>query len=168
MSELSDEACPCGSRKPLAQCCGQYLSSQVAAPTAEALMRSRYTAFCTGNLNYLVATHDGKEWKPSDRKDLANTLKTTRWLNLLIVNTQKGKARDKRGIVEFVAAYRPAGSILSVRPAGEVEQMHERSHFVKKAGQWLYTTGDRLPPHTPGPSEICWCGSSQPFKQCHG
>lgn len=166
-NELANEACPCGSRKPRAKCCGQYLSNQIAAPTAEALMRSRYTAFCTGHLDYLIATHHGEEWTASDRKNLANTLKTTRWLNLLIVNTQKGKVKDKRGIVEFVAAYRPTGSILSVSPAGEVAQMHERSHFIKKAGRWLYTTGDRLPPYQPKPSEACWCGSSRPFKQCH-
>ncbi len=131
-------------------------------------MRSRYTAFCTGNLDYLIATHQADEWNSSDRQSLANTLKTTRWLNLLIVEAKKGKAKDKRGTVEFVAAYQAIGSILSVQPAGEIAQMHERSQFIKVEGRWRYTTGDMLPPHRPKPAAPCWCGSGKAFRQCHG
>ena len=169
MSELSNGACPCGSHKLLAKCCGRYLSRQVAAPTAEALMRSRYSAFCTGNIDYLIATHHtGSKNSAGDREHLAGTLKTTRWLNLLVIETRQGKARDKRGTVEFVAAYQSVGSILSVQPAGEIAQMHERSQFIKVDGQWQYTDGDMLPPYQPKPTAPCWCGSGQKFGQCHG
>ena len=170
-----DNCCLCGREKPFDNCCQPYLTGETIAPTAEALMRSRYSAFCTGNLDYLMATHhidpknhtDPKS-SARDRQSLASTLKTTRWLNLLVIETKKGKAKDKRGTVEFVAAYQTVGSILSVQPAGEVTQMHERSQFVKVDGQWRYTTGDMLPLYQPKPTAPCWCGSRQKFRQCHG
>lgn len=166
---LSESAlCPCGSKKTLANCCGLYLSGSAIAPTAEALMRSRYTAFHQGHIDYLIATHK----TPDSQVSLAQSIKRTRWLNLRIVNTKKGKAKDKTGIVEFVAAYQPAGSILSAQPVGEVMQMHERSHFIKSSGKsgdrWLYTTGEMLPPYQPKRTEPCWCGSHKKFKHCHG
>lgn len=131
-------------------------------------MRSRYSAFCTGNFDYLVATHSLEDAVSSDHKSLKKTLKTTRWLNLLIIKTEKGKPKDLKGIVEFVAAYEPIGSVLSVNQAGGIEQLHERSHFIQRQGRWLYTDGDPLPPYRPKRSALCWCGSGKPFKQCHG
>lgn len=162
---MSESAlCPCGSQKTLSNCCGLYLASEVSAPTAEALMRSRYTAFHQGQIDYLIATHK----TPETRASLAQSIKNTRWLNLLIVSTQKGKTRDKTGIVEFVAAYQPAGSVLMAQSVGEVRQMHERSHFIKSSGRWLYTTGEMLLPYQPKRTEPCWCGSGKLFKHCHG
>ena len=51
--------CPCGSGKPLSACCGPYLEGKEDPPTPEALMRSRYTAYTQGNLDYIEKTMKG-------------------------------------------------------------------------------------------------------------
>ena len=57
--------CPCGSSAELETCCGQYLDG-VAAPTAEKLMRSRYTAFVLERGDYLAATLSTEQKKDFD------------------------------------------------------------------------------------------------------
>ncbi len=166
---MSVEPCHCGSQRPLAACCGPYLLGEALAPTAEALMRSRYSAFCQGNIDYLIATHRVPH-RATERLELSKSVKNTRWVNLLIISTQKGKARDKTGIVEFVAAYRPISLLIESASAGDplsnVRQLHERSQFVKEGKCWLYTVGDILPAYAPKRTQPCWCGSGKKYKQC--
>ncbi len=170
--------CICGNRRTFSNCCEPYLKSSTAegssAPTAEALMRSRYTAFVLGNIDYLIATHHA-DYRPNNCTDLQQTLRTTQWVNLIVLNTQKGQRKDKSGTVEFVAAYRPKQlSALSATKASDSEssdalaQLHERSRFVREESRWFYTEGDRLPPYQPKRAQPCWCGSDLKFKQCHG
>ncbi|MGB3300312.1 MAG: YchJ family metal-binding protein [Phormidesmis sp.] len=164
------------------QCCGRYLSGESLPPTAEALMRSRYTAFSTRNVDYIMATQkfsdqfsdqqsDRAGLKASPKASLKQSVNSTQWTNLMVVSTRKGKAKDRTGIVEFVAAYR-VKPLLTIGAAGQIEQqieqMHERSHFIQAKGQWLYIQGDRLPPYQPKRTDACWCGSGKKFKQCHG
>ncbi|MEL6816829.1 MAG: YchJ family metal-binding protein [Cyanobacteria bacterium J06598_3] len=175
MSEL----CSCGSQRSFIDCCGPYLAGDALAPTAEALMRSRYSAFCKSNLDYLIATHHPTQHQQNDRQSLRQSLNSTKWLNLVVLKTQKGTAKDTTGIVEFACAYRPKTKLSIVSTAvgagagrshiqSNIQQMHERSKFVKEGGQWFYTTGDRLPPYQPKKSHPCWCGSGKKFKHCHG
>ncbi len=148
-------------------------------------MRSRYSAFCQSNFDYLLATRkvspESSTDQAEEREALAETAKNIRWMNLTIVATQKGKSQHKTGVVEFVAVYQPAPqpvpqAILSMAAqlpqreglTNRLKQLHERSHFVKEQGQWLYTTGDILPPYQPQRKQPCWCGSKQPFGRCHG
>jgi len=165
------EKCPCGSRKPFAVCCDPYLQGRKAAPTAEALMRSRYTAFCKGQADYLIATHHPSTQQPDDREALEKTIRNTAWKNLMVLNHQKGKSHDKTGAVEFVAACQSrkllASSSTQLANAETLMQLHERSRFVKENGQWLYTEGDILPDYLPKRTDLCWCGSGKKFKQCH-
>ena len=135
-------------------------------------MRSRYTAFSQSNLDYLSATHHPDHQSATDPKTLAKSIRSTQWLNLIVLSTRKGQRRDKTGIVEFVAAYRNV-AILDLSPGfsgnrDDIKQMHERSQFVKENGTWLYTTGEMLPYFIPKRDQRCWCGSPQKFKQCHG
>lgn len=157
----------CGSQRRYVDCCGPYLAGEATAPTAEALMRSRYTAFCQGNINYLISTGRPDAHEADERVALAKTIKSTRWVNLLIVKTQKGQAKDRTGTVEFVAAYRPMASLLSVEPAKKLAQLHEKSRFKRVHGPWIYVGGDILPPYQPKPAQPCWCGSRQTFRYCH-
>ena len=161
------EQCLCGSRQPYSDCCGSYLAGESTAPTAEALMRSRYSAFCQGNIDYLLSTGDPNAAKADERLALTRTVKHTRWLNLLIVKTQQGMPKDKTGIVEFVAAYQPVASLLSLGPAGTPSQLHEKSRFKKVNSCWRYVGGDILLPYRPKPAQLCWCGSRKAFKHCH-
>ena len=158
ISIMTQKLCPCGSLKRYQYCCQMYLSGKKSAETAEKLMRSRYTAFCQGDVDYLIATRHPEHRKPSVRDELIKSIDNAKWLGLTIINTQKGKKHDATGIVEFEAVYQVT----------EPGQLHERSRFVKIDGQWFYVDGDRLPGTTPKPKDPCWCKSGKKYRQCHG
>lgn len=132
--------CPCGSQSRYVDCCEMYLRGNASAPTAEALMRSRYSAYSKGDVEYLIQTQYPKKRKKADRQMLLKTIENTHWMGLTILKTQKGGADDRRGIVEFVARYR--GLALT----DPIYQLHERSRFVKEDSIWFYQDGDNLPP----------------------
>jgi len=155
--------CPCGSRRLFARCCEPYLTGKKVAPSAEALMRSRYSAFHQRNLDYLISTHHPDHRSANERDELKQS--GAQWLNLIVIGAQKGQRKDRQGTVEFVAAYRNG---LSAGAGRKIEQLHERSEFVKEAGQWFYTTGKMMPPFQPKRDHSCWCGSGKKFRQCHG
>src|SRR5688572_18415822 len=94
--------CPCGSGDPYAGCCGLYHDG-VPAPTAEALMRSRYAAFVKGAVDYLIETHDPETRGAVTRAGLAQYARDTMWLGLEIVDTERGGEDDETGVVEFIA-----------------------------------------------------------------
>jgi SEC-C motif domain protein len=130
--------CPCGSQSLYGNCCEPYLLGLAVAPTAEALMRSRYTAYSQGAPEYLVKTlHPSKRRKP-DKSELLESTATLQWIGLKIVKTQRGGIRDKKGMVEFVATYR--GKAFLAVPG----ELHERSRFLKENNQWFYIDGDIL------------------------
>jgi SEC-C motif-containing protein len=120
------ETCPCG-RGDYARCCGP-LHAGAAAPNAEALMRSRYSAYARGDAAYLQATwHAGT--RPSSL-DLA-TDPPLRWLGL---DVKRHVADGDRATVEFVARFRQGG--------GRAGRLHETSRFVREDGRWFYVDGD--------------------------
>ncbi len=125
--------CPCGSGKPFAFCCEPALSGRKPAKTAEALMRSRYTAFALGAIDYLISTTVSRKRSPQDAELLSEQTQVTTWTGLEIIDTVKGQADDTTGIVEFKAAFdSPEGSAV----------LHERSNFERENGRWVYTDGE--------------------------
>ena len=156
---LSSQPCPCGSKKSLNQCCGVYLQGRYPAPTAEKLMRSRYSAYHLKNIDYLFNTEHPNFRKPNSRKLITATANNLKGLGLTILATEGGQPKDDRGIVEFFAVYQEGKTVA---------QLHERSNFIKEKGKWFYTNGEMLPPFQPKKNEPCWCGSGKKFKQCHG
>lgn len=128
MSEPTDP-CPCGGGA-FADCCGPYLARRADPPTAEALMRSRFTAYARGDADWLVATHRGLG--PADALALARGARGTRWTRLEIRATEAGGPGDATGTVEFVAHSRRAG-----RP----QVLHEISRFARDDGRWVYVDG---------------------------
>lgn len=164
--------CPCRSGEMFVACCGPYLRGEAHAPTAEALMRSRYTAFCKGAIDYLVETRHPSARTSDERADARRSVTGTQWLNLMILDTRKGRKTDRDGHVEFVAAYRPRQlNVLMAspgQPAAEPAQMHENSFFAREGDRWFYVDGDSLPPHRPARGDPCWCGSGKKAKLCHG
>jgi SEC-C motif domain protein len=156
--------CPCGSGAEFDACCGRYLGG-VPAPTAEALMRSRYTAYVKGNVDYLVDSHAPKGREEVDRELTAKWAGESEWLGLTIVATEAGKESDSEGMVEFHAKYKVGGNELTHR---------ERSRFEKVDGRWYYVDGKELkaPParaeKVPGRNDVCPCGSGKKYKKCHG
>lgn len=125
--------CPCGSGRAEASCCGPFLAG-AAAPTAVALMRSRYTAYVRGAIDYLLATHDRSTRGSVDPKALTRWARQTMWLGLEIVATRAGRKGDREGEVEFIAR----GSAL-----GRPFEQRERSRFRKgDDNRWYYVDGD--------------------------
>lgn len=118
--------CPCGSGVAYRSCCGPLHDGEAAA-TAEALMRSRYAAYVTGNVDYVFRT-----WHPRTRPaDL--TLPEVDWLGLEVVGTVAGDVEDDTGMVEFRARFRgPRGEGL----------LTEASGFERRAGRWVYVDGE--------------------------
>lgn len=152
------ELCPCDSKKQYQYCCGMYLTGKKNPDTAVKLMRSRYTAFCRGDIDYLIATLDPDRRTESDRTELAKSIDNTQWLGLTILDTHQGKKKDAIGYVEFEAIYQ----------INQPGQLHERSKFIKIQGKWFYVEGDILPGTIPKSNDVCWCGSGEKYKNCHG
>jgi len=120
--------CPCDINKNYIDCCGHYLEGGETAHTAEALMRSRYTAYTLGREDYLLAT-----WHHSTRPALLGLAAEPRskWLGLEVKRHEQldlGHA-----MVEFVARY---------KVGGRAHRLHEVSRFVREAGRWFYVDGD--------------------------
>lgn len=122
------DLCACGSGHPRAACCLPFVAGLAPAPTALALMRSRYTAFCLGHLGYLRDT-----WHPDTRPARLDADPERRWLGLKIVDTSGGEAGDVEGEVEFVARF---------KVGGRGHRLHERSRFRFQDGRWYYVDGD--------------------------
>ena len=115
--------CPCLSGNPYDECCGRFHSGQAVAPTAEALMRSRYSAYALGLPDYLLAS-----WHASTRPTQLELDPSMQWYRLDILAAQGG-AFDATGTVEFRAYYRSDG----VRG-----DQHELSRFVRQDRRWYY------------------------------
>jgi SEC-C motif-containing protein len=118
------ERCPCGSGEAYADCCGPLHTGAAEAPTARALMASRFTAFALRDAPYLQRT-----WHPSTRPPALALDGGPRWTRLEIVDVVGGGPFETAGVVEFRAHYR--GGVL-----------RERSRFVREDGRWYYVDGD--------------------------
>src|ERR1700733_15159378 len=116
-------ACPCGLGEDYDSCCGRYHAG-VNAPTAEQLMRSRYSAFAVGDAAYLLRT-----WHPSARPRTLELDPESRWTRLAVLETEGGKLFDATGTVSFRAIY-----VLD----GQRHVLAETSRFVREGGRWLY------------------------------
>lgn len=161
-----NEKCPCGSGLDYGLCCGQYISGAKDAPTAEALMRSRYTAYVVHEIDYIMdtCTRSDKE-REIDREATEKWSRDSQWMGLKILKTEKGKEEDSEGVVEFTATYSQKGL---------VDVHHEVAKFVKQAGFWMYDTGHVAPvtvvrdsPKV-GRNDPCPCGSGKKYKKCCG
>ncbi|WP_324788784.1 YchJ family protein [Streptomyces sp. H51] len=118
--------CPCGRAETYQECCDRFHRGEAAAPTAEALMRSRYAAFVRRDEAYLLRT-----WHPRMRPARVDFDPGMRWTGLEILGTADGSAFHATGTVTFRASYR-GGSL------------HERSRFERVDGAWVYVDGDFL------------------------
>ena len=127
--------CPCGRTDSggralqLADCCGRWIDAGTAAPDAESLMRSRYTAFVLGRPEYLIAT-----WHPSHRQADLQLDPGIKWLGLEVRWQKQQDATHAE--VEFVARQRDR--------SGRAVRLHELSRFVLEDGRWFYVDGDAL------------------------
>lgn len=118
--------CYCGSEKPFENCCQPYILGEEKAPTAEALMRSRYAAYCTQHADYLVATTHSSTRRHHNKKDILAWSKENNWIKLEII-----KATENT--VEFKAYF------MDNRLQNHIH--HEKSTFKKEGDSWYYVDG---------------------------
>lgn len=163
-------SCPCGTGKEYADCCEPYITGQKNAPSPEALMRSRYSAYVKVDTKYLkdtLAPESRHDFSEAEAKEWA---KQSEWLGLEILKTEGNT-------VEFVAKYRHEGKVL---------EHHEISKFRKEKDQWYFVDGEahtheeghqhHHEPKAPitreepkiGRNDPCKCGSGKKFKKCCG
>ena len=162
MSQL----CPCGSGLSLAECCGPCLDGAAWPSSAEALMRSRYSAYALGRYDWLVeSTHpDFREGLSAEK--LAEQGKDVRWLRLEMGRCEDDAPVGENGddIVEFRAFYELDGI---------PRQLGEKSFFRRKDDKVYYVDGVALRPtayRRPDPkvgrNDPCPCGSGKKYKKC--
>lgn len=120
-------ACPCGGGS-YRECCEPVLDGVRVPVTAEELMRSRYTAYALHQADHVFRT-----WHPRTRPDRPLVDREVEWTGLRVIRVERGGPDDDTGIVEFAA--RNCG------PHG-LGELHEVSHFARRAGRWCYLDGD--------------------------
>ncbi|GAB3580765.1 YchJ family protein [Leifsonia lichenia] len=120
---MSSSRCPCLSGQPYDECCGPLHRGEQAAPTAERLMRSRFSAFAFGDAAYLL-----RSWHPSTRPETLELDTGLSWYRLDIERTERGGPFDRDGVVEFSAFFK--GEQRGVQ--------HEESRFVRDGADWFY------------------------------
>jgi SEC-C motif domain protein len=128
------EICYCSSGKNFADCCEPFLLGNAKPLTAEQLMRSRYSAYATANVEYLLKTTHPSTRKFHDAESIKNWANSNTWQKLEIISTETGTQTDKHGIVEFKAYYSDADSNPQIH--------HEVSEFKKELGKWFFVTGN--------------------------
>lgn len=133
MARSPADPCPCNPSRGYADCCGRFHDGEP-APDAEALMRSRYSAYARGLQDYLLAT-----WHPTTRPaelalDDAPGARL-RWLGLEVLEHHRDDAEHAR--VRFVARFKIGGQ--------SAQRLRELSRFVREDARWFYLDGDVEP-----------------------
>ncbi|WP_369745324.1 YchJ family protein [Paenarthrobacter sp. AMU7] len=128
LARLHNSACPCLSGDQYVDCCARFHRRDADAPTAEQLMRSRYSAFVVMDPDYILST-----WHASTRPESIDLDADMLWRRLDIVSTSEGGPLDTTGTVEFAAHY---------RLDGERGVQREVSRFVREGKRWFYVDGD--------------------------
>lgn len=163
---MSTTLCPCGSGQEIQLCCGPVLDQARKANTAEQLMRARYTAYATGNIDFLYASAGPEVQEDFDPEASRRWAEGSEWLGMDVIATEKGGEQDDEGLVEFIARYSVNGT--------EFEH-HERSLFRRIKGDWKFIDGELVKPEPivreapkVGRNDPCPCGSGKKYKKCCG
>ena len=131
MNNIHDSGvCPCESGRMYTVCCGELHAGRVLAQTPLELMRSRYSAFALGSVDYLI-----ESWHPETRPASLVVDESQRWIGLKIKTVSHGGTDEDEGSVEFVARY---------KVQGKAYRLHENSRFRRLGGRWYYLDGKQL------------------------
>jgi SEC-C motif domain protein len=118
--------CYCGSAIPFQDCCGKYIDGTHKAPTALALMKSRYSSYVTHQVDYLWETTHSSQRKYYSKAEILNWATANEWQKLEIISSTENT-------VEFKAYF------LDENKQNQIH--HEFSTFVKENGSWFYVSG---------------------------
>ncbi|MBA1246875.1 MULTISPECIES: YchJ family protein [Pseudomonas] len=153
---MASAPCPCGSDELLDNCCGRYHSG-ASAPTAEALMRSRYSAYVLGLIDYLIETTLPAQQAGLDKAAISAWSAQSTWLGLEVESHEPLGGVPEHAWVIFVARWHDAQGDHAHR---------ERSAFVQQQGRWYFL--DPTVAMAAGRNDPCPCGSTTKFKKCCG
>lgn len=157
--------CVCGSHRAFDECCGPYLNGTKQAPTAEALMRSRYAAYAHGNIDYIEKTCCAEERAAFNREEAQQVIDEMTWQGLEIIRVVDGGEKDQTGQVEFVFCFSQGDKPFVQR---------ELATFCREDGAWVYKESEINPKTEPhraekiGRNDPCSCGSGKKYKKCCG
>ena len=162
---MIDSSCPCGASADYAACCGRYIDGADHAPTAEALMRSRYSAYARGAVDYLVKTHHPATREPDLRDQVSRWAGTATFTGLDVTDTGGGPEPGWASVT-FTAHF---------TEDGERRAVAEQSRFEQLGSRWYYHSGEppavqtvrRATPKV-GRNDKCPCGSGKKYKRCCG
>ena len=174
--------CPCGTSKEYSDCCEPYIKGKKLAPTAEALMRSRYSAHVAKDVKYLRESLAPESRHDYDEASAKKWMSSAEFKGLEIQSVKNGGEGDKKGTVEFTATYAMDGKTF---------EHHEVSQFRKdpQNHSWYFVKGDAhtheeghghhhgpggAGPQEPikraepkvGRNDPCPCGSGKKYKKC--
>lgn len=121
--------CPCFSGKKYLDCCGRFIDDNALPDMPEELMRSRYTAYASGNINYIVATMKGPAANNFNAEEALAWARKVNWLGLKLI---RSKQEGDRAYVEFIASF---------AYQEQKQQLHELSEFMLENGKWFYVDG---------------------------
>jgi len=124
--EMSEKLCFCGSQQTFSNCCELYIKGVQIAPSAVALMRSRYSAYVLQEADYLMSTTHISTRKNHSKSDILEWSKSNNWLRLEIINASEAN-------VEFKAYF--------LDDAFHANVHHEKSTFKLENGNWFYVDG---------------------------
>ncbi|HZK20588.1 MAG TPA: YchJ family metal-binding protein [Treponemataceae bacterium] len=165
---MKNKLCPCGSKKNYKECCEPIITNKIMAPTAQALMRARYSSYVKHEIDFIMSScaNTASADNDIDETETRKWAEESTWQGLEILRTEKGTENDDEGIVEFTATY--------TTKKGMREVHKERSFFSKKTGTWLYESGELIPTTVVrarkkvGRNDLCPCGSEKKYKKCCG
>jgi len=155
------EPCPCGAQKTFEECCGPLLAG-TPAPTVEALVRSRYTAFVKRSLDHVDRTHAPEVRDDFNRAEAERAAEECEWLGLEI---RKVVEHGDTAEVEFLVRFRRNDQVVGQATL---------SQFRRDAGQWLFVSSKFVPNTTQvrvkkvAPNDPCPCNSGKKAKRCCG
>ncbi|WP_131779537.1 YchJ family protein [Legionella bozemanae] len=155
-------SCPCGSQNTYELCCGLYIDNKQLPETPEQLMRSRYTAYSMGKMDYIKNTMKGKALTGFNEIEAEQWAKSVTWIDLEVMH-QSMSGPDK-GFVEFTARF---------SEHDQIKFIHELSEFHKENGRWFYIDGvhkeklNKISKPKVARNAPCPCGSGKKFKNCH-
>ncbi|MFE3872615.1 YchJ family protein [Flavobacterium sp. ZS1P70] len=124
---MIQKKCYCGSFKTFKDCCEPFINESKKAPTALTLMQSRYSAYATLHVDYLMATTHFSKRKYHSKSEILNWAGSNQWLKLEIINATANT-------VEFKAYF------LDRELQKQIH--HERSAFICENGSWFYVDGE--------------------------
>jgi len=147
-------------------CCGPILAGEAVAATAEALMRSRYTAYTRSDVDYLRESLHPEHRFDFDENATRKWAQKAQWLGLEVVSREGGGEQDDSGRVEFVARYKENGVVRTHREMAEFSRVDGAWYFVEGklvAGETRVNASPKV-----GRNDPCPCGSGKKFKKCCG